>query len=37
MGTAFLAGHTAIEQGALTKNAAYMAGWIRTLKRDVVW
>jgi antirestriction protein ArdC len=34
MGSAFLAGHTGIEQVTLTNHAAYLASWIRTLKGD---
>jgi antirestriction protein ArdC len=34
MGAAFLAGHTGIERTTLDNSAAYLAGWLRILKKD---
>jgi len=40
MGAAFLAGHCGIETQTLDNSAAYLAGWLRVLRKDarmVVW
>ena len=35
MGAAFLCGHTGIENRTIANSAAYLAGWLRAIKKDV--